>query len=101
MHPDGDRYRWHGKLTEIAKANPAELNRAINEWATALLLAIHMPPVGSRHDYALAAAGFLQRNERLDADTVERVLLGAWKAAAADDPVQIPGPDLDPVAVAV
>jgi P4 family phage/plasmid primase-like protien len=85
FHPDdGDRYRWHGKLSQIATTTPEELNRAVNEWATALLLALHMPPVGSRHDYALAAAGYLLRPGRLEAETVEHILLGAWHAASAD-----------------
>src|SRR5919107_1237159 len=84
IHPDdGDRYKWHGKLSQIATVDADELNRAINEYATALLLAIHMPPTGGRHDYAMAAAGFMLRNDRLDSETVERILLGAWKAAAA------------------
>jgi putative DNA primase/helicase len=85
IHPDdGDKYCWHRETGSIATTSAGELIRATNEYATALLLAIHMPPVGSRHDYALAAAGFLLRNDRLDAETVERILLGAWQAAAAD-----------------
>src|SRR5215208_5045288 len=83
VHPEGDRYSWHGKLKDIAKVDAEELNRAINEWATALLLALHMPPVGSRHDYALAASGYMLRDNRLDPETVERILLGAWEAAGA------------------
>jgi P4 family phage/plasmid primase-like protien len=85
-HPeDGDRYRWHNETGTIATVGAEELDRAVNEYATSLLLAIHMPPVGSRHDYALAAAGFLLRDDRLEPETAERILLGAWHAAAADD----------------
>jgi P4 family phage/plasmid primase-like protien len=85
-HPDGDRYCWHSGTNVIATVDPETLTRAIREYATALLLAIHIPPEGSRHDYALAAAGFLLRDGRLDADTVLRIFLGAWRAQRADKP---------------
>jgi P4 family phage/plasmid primase-like protien len=84
VHPEGDKYVWHKETGNIATVDPETLTRAVNEYATALLLAIHMPPIGSRHDYALAAAGFLLRREQLDADTVYRIFLGAWKAQSVD-----------------
>ncbi len=86
VHPEGDKYLWHGKLKEIVTADRETLAQGVNEYATALLLAVHMPPVGSRHDYALSAAGFMLRDGRLDADTVYRIFLGAWKAQRADTP---------------
>jgi P4 family phage/plasmid primase-like protien len=84
VHPEGDKYLWHRETGNISTVDSDTLNRATNEYATALLLAIHMTPVGSRHDYALAAAGFLLRGGRLDADTVYRIFLGAWKALGLD-----------------
>jgi putative DNA primase/helicase len=82
---DGDEYCWHPETgPQIARIDPETLDRAVNEYAAALLLGIHMPPIGSRHDYALSAAGFMLRDNRLDVETVERILLGAWRAADAD-----------------
>lgn len=83
-HPEQDRYIWHADTGQIATVDVDTLNQAVNEYATALLLALHMPPTGSRHDYALAAAGFLLRPRRLEPDTVYRICLGAWKAQNAD-----------------
>src|SRR5215213_2298485 len=69
VHPDeGDRYKWHGKLSEISTVDADALTRAVNEYATALLLTIHMPPVGGRHDYAMCAAGYMLRNNRLNTE---------------------------------
>ena len=84
-HPvDGDKYIWHRETGSIATVDPKALDQAANEYATALLLALHMPPVGSRHDYALAAAGYMLRGGRLEAETLYRIFLGAWKAQRAD-----------------
>jgi P4 family phage/plasmid primase-like protien len=84
-HPEGDRYVWHRDTGPVATVDAETLERAINEYATALLLAIHMPPVGSRHEYALAAAGYLLRNGRFEPSTVYSILLGAWHARRADE----------------
>lgn len=83
VHPSGESYVWHGN-SEPTEADPAELTRRIRELATATLLSRHVPPVGGRHSYALAVAGYLLRSGRLDQDTVLKVLKAAWYAAHAD-----------------
>ncbi len=44
-----------------------------------------MPPIGGRHHYLLALAGFLLRSGRFDKETAHTVLEVAWKAAKADN----------------
>jgi putative DNA primase/helicase len=86
-HPDGDRYVWHGESgLEIAQTSAEELARAVKELATATLISRHVPPVGGRHDFALALAGYMLRDERLAKATVLNILIAAWHAASADSP---------------
>jgi hypothetical protein len=82
-HPDGDEYVWHPGL-EMAQITAAELRESCRELATAALIARHVPPEGSRHDYAMALAGFLLRRGRLDEDLALKVLRAGWHAASAD-----------------
>src|SRR5215204_5626857 len=42
------------------------------------MIARHMPPIGARHDYALALAGFLLRHEHLGYDDAQQVMIAAW-----------------------
>jgi putative DNA primase/helicase len=72
IHPSGERYAWHRDgETRIEELSPEVVLRACRELATATLLARHLPPVGGRHDYALAVAG---------------VLAAAWAAGRRDCP---------------
>jgi len=83
-HPDGDRYLWHRESgAEIAEASPEELTESLNTLATAALVARHVPPVGGRHDFALALSGFLLRPGRMDQGLVLKILGAAWHAAGA------------------
>ena len=86
VHPDdGDRYVWHSEHGHrMAEAPPEKLVRALRELATATLIARHVPPVGGRHDYALALAGFMLRDGRFDRATALKILEAAWHAASAD-----------------
>jgi len=85
VHPSGERYVWHRDgETRIEEITPGALLRACRELATATLLTRHLPPVGGRHDHALAVAGFLLRPGRLDEESVLRIVLAAWHAAGAD-----------------
>jgi putative DNA primase/helicase len=64
-HPEGDRYIWHhetdspGGHSRITELDRDDLARARRSLATAALVARLLPPVGGRHDFALALAGFL------------------------------------------
>src|SRR5918993_5375055 len=85
VHPDGDRYLWHrGSGSSIADTSAEDLRRACRELATAVLIARHLPPVGGRHDFAMALAGYLLRPGRLDEKTVLKIMLAAWHAGGAD-----------------
>ena len=68
---------------EIEKMPAAELEHDVNKLATAALIARHLPEHrklggGGRHDYALALAGFMLRDSRLDQKTVLTTLVAAW-----------------------
>src|SRR5918994_3894781 len=55
VHPDGDEYVWHSETgLKMAEVTTAELKVRCRELATAAMIARHVPPEGSRHDYALA-----------------------------------------------
>lgn len=82
-HPDGDKYVWHLGL-EMAEITADDLAARCRELATASLIARHVPLEGSRHDYALAVAGFLLRPGRLDEDLTLKFSKAAWHAAGAD-----------------
>jgi hypothetical protein len=85
IHPDGDEYVWHSEAgLRMAEVPAAELRERCRELATAALLARHVPPEGSRHDYAMALAGFVLRDGRMGADLALKVLKAAWHAAGAD-----------------
>ena len=67
MHPDGDEYVWHSEAgLKMAEVTAAELKERCRELATAALIARHVPPEGSRHDYAMALAGFVLRGGRME-----------------------------------
>jgi hypothetical protein len=85
LHPSGDRYLWNTTSgLEIEEIPSQVLTRQVRELATATLIARHVPPVGGRHDYALAVAGFLLCGDRLAEEVVRKIMLAAWHAAGAD-----------------
>jgi hypothetical protein len=82
LHPNGGEYAWSTAL-EVATCAVADLERDVNKLGTATLIARHLPEHrrlggGGRHDYALALAGFMLRDDRLDRETVLEILRGAW-----------------------
>jgi hypothetical protein len=84
IHPDGPEYAWNTTM-EVATISAIELKHQVNALATATLIARHLPEHekfegGGRHDFALALAGFMLRDGRLDRRTVLDVLLAAWDA---------------------
>jgi hypothetical protein len=84
-HPDGDEYVWHSEAgLKMAEITAAELKESCRELATAALIARHVPPQGSRHDFAMALSGFVLRDSRMGTDLAFKVLKAAWHAAGAD-----------------
>ncbi|MDP8952298.1 MAG: bifunctional DNA primase/polymerase, partial [Actinomycetota bacterium] len=80
IHPEGDRYEWGGgKLLEIPGP---ELLERVREVATAALLVRHWPSRG-RHEFTLAAAGYLGR--KLTPGRVEAILEAAAFAAGDEE----------------
>jgi bifunctional DNA primase/polymerase-like protein len=82
LHPDGPEYVWNTER-EVATIRASELEHDVTKLATATLIARHLPDHrkqggGGRLDYALAQAGYMLRNNRLDWRTVLDVLLAAW-----------------------
>jgi hypothetical protein len=79
VHPDGDVYRWYTDSSEKMEPVEAEdLEHGVRLLYIAAMIARHMPPIGARHDYAMALAGFLLRHERLGEDDARRVMVAAW-----------------------
>src|SRR5215217_6736448 len=80
VHPDdGDTYRWYkDQSNKMVPIDPDELCHCVRMLYTAALIARHMPPIGARHDYALALAGFFLRHRRLGEDDARRVMVAAW-----------------------
>jgi hypothetical protein len=86
IHPDGDEYVWHSEAgLRMAEVPAPELRERCRELATAALLARHVPPEGSRHDYAMALAGFVLRGGRMEPGLALKILKAAWHAAGADN----------------
>jgi len=84
-HPDGDEYVWHSETgLKMAEVSGDELKNRCRELATAALIARHVPPEGSRHDYAMALAGFVLRGGRMKTGLAIKILKAAWHAAGAD-----------------
>jgi hypothetical protein len=84
LHPNGNEYAWNPTL-ELVTVEARELEQAVNKLATATLIACHLPEHrrfggGGRHDFALALAGYMLRNNRLNRQTVLSVLRAAWDA---------------------
>jgi hypothetical protein len=85
IHPEGDEYVWHSDAgLKMAEVSAAELRERCRELATTALIARHVPPEGSRHDYAMALAGFVLRSGRMKGHLALKVFKAAWHAAGAD-----------------
>jgi hypothetical protein len=91
IHPEGDRYLWHhdkgspGGYAAIAQVAREELIGGCRLLATAALVARRLPPVGGRHDFALALAGFLLKDDRMKEGDALRVMEAAWRVAGGAD----------------
>ena len=86
-HPEGDRYLWHhepdhaGAYSRISELDREDLARSCRSLATAVLIARRLPPVGGRHDFALALAGFLLKDDRMSEEDTLRLMDAAWGVA--------------------
>ena len=80
-HPDGDRYVWDEG--EIARISGGELSERVEDVAVAALLARNWPGRGGRHDYVLAATGYLGR--RMTPERVRRIMGAAINASQDEE----------------
>src|SRR5215218_10712597 len=79
VHPTGDTYRWYTDSSDkMVRVEADDLEYRVRLLYIAVMIARHMPPIGGRHDYALALSGFLLRHERLGEDEARRVMVAAW-----------------------
>jgi hypothetical protein len=77
--PSGEPIEW-AQDGEPARIDAGDLRRAVLHLACAAMLARHWAPDGSRHDCALAAAGFLSRAGIAD-ELVVKIVMAAARAA--------------------
>jgi putative DNA primase/helicase len=81
-HPNGERVEWH-EDGEPAAVEAAELRHAVVQLACAAMLTRHWPR-GSRHDAALAAAGFLRR-AGVDEEATVKIITAAARGAGDEE----------------
>jgi putative DNA primase/helicase len=81
-HPSGEQIEWAAD-GEPAPIEAGELRRAVVQLACAAVLARHWPR-GSRHDAALAAAGFLRR-AGIDEELVVKIITSAARVAGDEE----------------
>jgi P4 family phage/plasmid primase-like protien len=82
-HPSGDRYVWGDETAVISRIDGARLSEAVADVATAALVAHNWPGPGARHDYALAAAGYIGR--RSPRQRAERIMRAAVAASGDEE----------------
>ena len=80
---DGDTYRWE-TFGEPAQVDTASIVAVVQRIAAGALLARYYPPHGTRHEAALALAGFLLRRGQTE-EQVRTFILGVAEAAALKD----------------
>jgi P4 family phage/plasmid primase-like protien len=82
LHDSGERRRWN-RERPAAEVEGAELMEGVADVATAALITRHWPGQGARHDYALAATGYVGR--RLPRARAERVMEAAIGASGDEE----------------
>jgi P4 family phage/plasmid primase-like protien len=82
-HPSGDRYVWADETAEISRIDGEQLSEAVADVATAALIARNWPGPGARHDYALAAAGYIGRHT--PRQRAERIMQAAVAASGDEE----------------
>ena len=88
VHPDGDRYIWSSYGTP-SPLEADELSRLVRKIGAVALLARYWPAHGVRHEFALAAAGWLLRGG-LSEEDAEAILTLAATAHDAAHPGDFP-----------
>ena len=82
LHDSGERREWHREQT-AAELSGEALMEGVADVATAALIARNWPGQGARHDYALAATGYIGR--RLPRERAERVMEAAIAASGDEE----------------
>jgi P4 family phage/plasmid primase-like protien len=86
-HPSGDTYNWESGDFEperILEVEADKLAQAVRLLGLTALITRYMPGK-TRHDYAMAIAGLLRRDERVPYNVVETVFkLAWWRGVGAD-----------------
>ncbi len=82
VHPSGEPITWE-QDGEPAEVDADQLELAVGRVAAVALLARAWPPLGTRHDFALALGGFLLRGG-LDEELTVRLVGVAARIAGAD-----------------
>jgi P4 family phage/plasmid primase-like protien len=82
LHSSGERRVWYGERP-IAEVDGRTLMEGAADVATSALIARNWPGVGARHDYTLAATGYIGR--RLPRDRAERVMEAAISASGDEE----------------
>ncbi len=80
-HPDGDCYVWGAGY--VASVDGAALMEGVADVAAAALIARNWPGQGARHDYALAATGYIGRH--VSRERAERIMEAAIAASGDDE----------------
>ena len=83
LHPSGERYQWE-RTGEPAAVHGSVLLKAVSQLAACALVARHWSKKGSRHDLALALAGFLLRSN-WSVDEVKNFVTSAAFASLTDE----------------
>jgi P4 family phage/plasmid primase-like protien len=83
LHASGERREWHQKRPAF-EIDGAALMEGVADVATAALIARNWPGQGARHDYALAATGYVGRY--LSRERAERVMEAAISASGDEEP---------------
>ena len=82
LHESGERRAWHRDRT-AAEVDGETLMEGVADVATAALIARAWPGQGARHEYALAASGYVGR--RLPRARAERVMEAAIDASGDEE----------------
>jgi P4 family phage/plasmid primase-like protien len=82
LHESGEARQWYQDRPSY-EVDGEELLEGIADVATAALLARHWPGKGARHDFVLAASGFVGR--RLPKDRAEKIMHAATAASGDEE----------------
>jgi Bifunctional DNA primase/polymerase, N-terminal len=84
VHPTGEELSWDAANGMPATVAGESLSLAVRELAAATLITRHYPNAGSRHEFALAFAGFLLR-QGWNVERVKRFVVAVATAAGDEE----------------